>query len=346
MPRTALILYLVLASSVLATPQSSSESNGWYKPGTNIKLPRVLKKVDPNYTSEARAERVQGTVIIQVLIDEKGLPTKVTILSPLGYGLDEEARSTVEKWRFSPAVLDGKPVIYRATVEVNFRLLRDNQMDDKSERQRTAFNVALQRVRDPRENPEVIKNAVSDMQKLAKQKYPPAMYAVGNWETKGINGPKNVEHGLDLIEQSAAKSYAPALYGLGLRRLSGDGLPKDTEQGLADLRRAAKLANPEAQYYLGDYYEKGTPADPEQAARYYRLCAAKKVSVCQYRVGRLLLNEPDRSEDDYIQALAFLKIAGSQGYIPAQELAAPELPKLTPNQVRRIESMAHDLLPR
>jgi periplasmic protein TonB len=38
-------------------------------------------------------------------------------------GLDEKAIEAVEKWKFKPGLLNGRPVNVQATIEVNFRLL-------------------------------------------------------------------------------------------------------------------------------------------------------------------------------------------------------------------------------
>lgn len=85
--------------------------------------PMLLSKVEPEYSELARQSKFQGTVLLNVIIDDKGFPRDVSISRPLGMGLDEKAMEAVRRWRFKPATKDGKPVAMATIVEVNFRLL-------------------------------------------------------------------------------------------------------------------------------------------------------------------------------------------------------------------------------
>jgi protein TonB len=96
---------------------------GAYRIGGGVSPPSILYKVEPEYSEEARKAKFQGTVLLFVVVDEKGLPRDIKILRPLGLGLDQKAVEAVEKWKFSPGKKDGKPVAVQAQIEVNFRLL-------------------------------------------------------------------------------------------------------------------------------------------------------------------------------------------------------------------------------
>src|ERR1700691_2868662 len=96
---------------------------GAYRIGGGVSPPSILYKVEPEYSEEARKAKFQGTVLLFVVVDEKGLPRDIKILRPLGLGLDQKAVEAVEKWKFSPGKKDGKPVPVQAQIEVNFRLL-------------------------------------------------------------------------------------------------------------------------------------------------------------------------------------------------------------------------------
>jgi TonB family protein len=96
---------------------------GAFRVGGGVSPPAILFRVEPEYSDEARKAKFQGTVLIDIVVDEKGNPRDFRIVRPLGLGLDEKAIEAVQKWRFRPGVKDGKPVPVFARIEVNFRLL-------------------------------------------------------------------------------------------------------------------------------------------------------------------------------------------------------------------------------
>jgi protein TonB len=96
---------------------------GVYRIGGGVSSPSLVFKVEPEYSEEARKAKFQGTVVLYVVVDEKGNPRDLRVVRPLGLGLDEKAIEAVQKWRFRPGFLNGKAVAVAATVEVNFRLL-------------------------------------------------------------------------------------------------------------------------------------------------------------------------------------------------------------------------------
>jgi TonB family protein len=96
---------------------------GVYKIGGGVSQPRLVSKVEPEYSEEARKAKWQGTVVLSLVVDDKGQPQQIKVAKSLGLGLDQKAIEAVEKWRFEPGKKDGKAVAVYATIEVNFRLL-------------------------------------------------------------------------------------------------------------------------------------------------------------------------------------------------------------------------------
>ena len=76
----------------------------------------------PYCTKVARKERIQGLVILRLLIDEGGDVTGVEVLKGLPHGLTDTAIAAVEKWKFEPALHEGKPVSVLYIITINFRL--------------------------------------------------------------------------------------------------------------------------------------------------------------------------------------------------------------------------------
>ena len=98
-------------------------SNGVFRVGGGVSAPVLLRRVDPEYSEEARKSKYQGTVLLSIQIDPSGKVNNVRVLHSLGLGLDEKAMECVKKWKFRPGFKDGKPVTTEGQVEVNFRLL-------------------------------------------------------------------------------------------------------------------------------------------------------------------------------------------------------------------------------
>lgn len=96
---------------------------GVYHVGGGVSQPTVLFKVDPEYSEEARKAKYSGTVMLAVIVDEKGEAIDIHVVKSLGMGLDEKAIEAVQKWKFRPGMKGGVPVKVRANIEVNFRLL-------------------------------------------------------------------------------------------------------------------------------------------------------------------------------------------------------------------------------
>lgn len=84
--------------------------------------PRAVEKAAPTYPEEARKIRLQGVVIVQVVIEKDGSVSRTRILKGLHPTLDEAAVEAIRQWRFEPALLDGEPVAVQYHLTINFRL--------------------------------------------------------------------------------------------------------------------------------------------------------------------------------------------------------------------------------
>ena len=88
----------------------------------DVQKPVKVYAPQPQYTEVARRARIQGTVIVEAVIDSNGLVTQLKMLKSLPLGLGDEALKTIRTWKFKPATLRGKPVDVYYTVTVTFQL--------------------------------------------------------------------------------------------------------------------------------------------------------------------------------------------------------------------------------
>jgi protein TonB len=87
-----------------------------------IEKPKVESLPQAAYTERAREGSVQGKVRVEIRVDERGAVTSVSLLSGLGFGLDEAALDAARKAKFKPATRCGKPVASPFVVSMRFSL--------------------------------------------------------------------------------------------------------------------------------------------------------------------------------------------------------------------------------
>jgi TonB family protein len=104
-------------------------SEGAMRVGGDVRAPIVTRKVEPQYTDDARKGRISGIVIIETLVDKAGNVKDAVVLKGLPDGLSEAALSAVKQWQFQPATLNGEPVDVIFNLTVNFKV--DSTMADR-----------------------------------------------------------------------------------------------------------------------------------------------------------------------------------------------------------------------
>ena len=82
----------------------------------------ILSKPTPIYTDEARAKKIEGEVLLEVVFEASGKLRVIRIVRGLGHGLDDSAVHAAEQIRFKPALRDGQPSDSTAVVHIIFQL--------------------------------------------------------------------------------------------------------------------------------------------------------------------------------------------------------------------------------
>ena len=110
--------------AVASPPDTDSLPPGVSLPGDGVSMPRVLHKVNPEYTAEALRAKIEGTVLLQAVVRTHGVPSDISVLRSLDrkFGLDQQAAAALKQWRFAPGQRAGQPVPVLVQVEMNFSL--------------------------------------------------------------------------------------------------------------------------------------------------------------------------------------------------------------------------------
>jgi TonB family protein len=103
----------------------SAETTQETKPsriGGGVTAPRLLHSAEPTFTRTARALKYSGVALVNLHVEPDGTVSHLSIVRPVGLGLDESALAAVQQYAFSPAMMDGKPTLVELNVEVNFQI--------------------------------------------------------------------------------------------------------------------------------------------------------------------------------------------------------------------------------
>jgi protein TonB len=102
-------------------PPPVTRPSGPVRAGELVQAPRKLADVRPSYPDIARAAHVQGTVVLDAILDRSGRISQVRVVRSVPM-LDQAAIEAVRQWRYTPSTLHGVPVEVLMTITVTFTL--------------------------------------------------------------------------------------------------------------------------------------------------------------------------------------------------------------------------------
>jgi TonB family protein len=110
--------------SGLGPGSGGGSGGGVYRPGSGVTSPVPTLSPKPQYTAEAMRARVQGSVLVECVVQPSGTCSDIEVVRSLDptFGLDEEAVKSVRGWRFKPGTRLGQPVPVLVSIEVTFTL--------------------------------------------------------------------------------------------------------------------------------------------------------------------------------------------------------------------------------
>lgn len=119
-----------MAGAAYGTPSSKTETTGnprndgaVFAPGELDSPPGVRKRVRPEYPVTARKQKIEGRVVIRLIVDAQGLPVDCAVYrgEPSGY-FEQAALEAAYKMRFLPGKKQGRPVRTMVLLPFDFRL--------------------------------------------------------------------------------------------------------------------------------------------------------------------------------------------------------------------------------
>ncbi len=301
------------AKRELAVLSGDGFGGGAYRIGGGVSAPNVLNKVAPEYSNDARAARLEGTVVLSLVVDQQGRPQNLKVVRSLGLGLDEQAIEAVEKWSFKPGMKDGKPVPVVATIEINFKLAPD--VDSKL-------------TPDPRSVPNSEHSQTDDFKQRVRAVGgdAAAQFNLGLRYARGQGVPQDYKEAARLIREAAEKELPRAQFILGVMYARGQGLTRDYSEAAAWWRKAANAGNVDAQYELGIAYaqSRGVPRDDAESVKWfrrategYRKAADKGDAGAQTTLGNIYAKGQGVTQD-YAEAAGWWRRAADAGNAAAQ----------------------------
>jgi TonB family protein len=119
MKRVLIVLALMFVAAV-GVLSAQSGAKKIYELTDEITAPRLLEAATPGYTDEAKKKKIEGEVIVTIVVNEKGDVTEPKIKKGLGSGLDESAIEAAKYFKYKPGMKDDVPVPVRLDVSFNF----------------------------------------------------------------------------------------------------------------------------------------------------------------------------------------------------------------------------------
>jgi periplasmic protein TonB len=111
-------------STIVALTLALASASAQDKPirlGGNVAQANLISRPTPVYPAEAKENRIQGTVKLEITIDKEGHVGPMSVISGPPE-LIHSATDAVSQWVYKPTLLNGEPVSVLTTVDVNYTL--------------------------------------------------------------------------------------------------------------------------------------------------------------------------------------------------------------------------------
>jgi len=124
-----LVSWIVMASATavffgsnLLAQEPDKTSEPVYELGSGVTSPKSVYAPNPTYDEHARKKKINGTVILAIIVTAEGTVRDIKVIKSLEPSLDKQAIAAVFIWKFTPTTKNGKPVAVHLKTESDFRL--------------------------------------------------------------------------------------------------------------------------------------------------------------------------------------------------------------------------------
>ncbi|HMF89116.1 MAG TPA: energy transducer TonB [Candidatus Angelobacter sp.] len=115
----AMLMVLLLVSAGYAQQNQTNPNPEKQKAAAEGSPLKVVLRVLPIYPQEAREKRIQGTVVVEAVVDRRGNVISARMIN--GHRIFEDAALTaIKAWRFAPATLEGLQAEQKTQIKINF----------------------------------------------------------------------------------------------------------------------------------------------------------------------------------------------------------------------------------
>jgi TonB family protein len=109
----------IVSSNVAAPAAPELQQESPVKVGGNVKEPRLVTRVMPEYPLVAKQAGIQGDVVVKTTIDDKGSVVNMQIVSGPAL-LRGAALTALRRWKYEPSTLNGQPISIQMLVTIKF----------------------------------------------------------------------------------------------------------------------------------------------------------------------------------------------------------------------------------
>jgi len=109
----------IVSSNVVAPAAPEIPAEGPVKVGGNVREPRLVSRVMPEYPLVAKQANIQGDIVVKTTIDQKGNVVNMQIVSGPAM-LRGPAIAALRRWRYEPSTLNGQPISVQMLVTIKF----------------------------------------------------------------------------------------------------------------------------------------------------------------------------------------------------------------------------------